>query len=467
MGRLVVISNRVPQPGRAKGSEGGLAVVMRKVIQTQGGLWFGWNGNTEQNANPELTFQTDNRVTYATFSLQEKAYSDYYKGYANSILWPLFHQRPDLVDYRSDYWQGYIAVNQTFARLLQPLLRADDILWIQDYHLIPLGLLLRHAKVNNPLGFFLHTPFPPHELLRTLPDIRYLLKALMAYDLVGLQTPADRRCCIENIACTLRGKPQGQTVQVDHNRVQIKVYPVGIDIESTPSLITQGQQTRDYARLRQGLSPYKLIMGVDRLDYTKGLIHRCLAYKILLRKHPAFLRNTAYLQIAPYSRDDIAAYQHHANVVDHTVRQLNDTYAESDWLPLHYYYRDFMRSTLFALYRLADVGFVMPLRDGMNLVGKEYLVAQDPEDPGSLILSHQAGAAVELDAAIKVNPNDIEGVSNQLARALTMPVDERKDRWQKNMAVLTKNDLMAWQSGFLRDLHGAHHTRCIFTTQVV
>lgn len=457
MSRLIVVSNRVANPDGGKGSEGGLAVGVMAAMEKSGGLWFGWNGKVSnaQAEKPEVV--THGKIEYATIGLKSQEYNNYYKGFANSVLWPLFHQRPELMKYELADFNGYVKANQKFAECLVPLLKPDDTIWIHDYHLIPMGSLLRKMGVTNPIGFFLHTPFPPLDLLRTVPEHREILQQLMAYDLTGFQTQIDFRGFRESIRHSLKCELFENGSASYKGRISwAGVYPIGIETALVPELMEHGRSTQDYSRLKESLGGRKLVIGVDRLDYSKGLEHRFLAYERLLQVHKELHRRLVYLQITPISRGDVQAYGEFAQKIDRITGHIIGTYADFDWMPLRYLNRGFRRNTVLAMYNLAKVGFVTPLRDGMNLVAKEYVAAQDPEDPGVLVLSKMAGAAAELDAAVIVNPYDIGAVAKQLAKATSMPLDERIDRWQKMMDVLTTNNIHAWHQHFLTDLKQAH-----------
>ncbi|MFT5083144.1 MAG: trehalose 6-phosphate synthase [Lentisphaeria bacterium] len=456
MSRLVVVSNRVARPGGGEGSEGGLAVGVNAAMKECGGLWFGWNGKIENRTVSEPVAQESNGVTYVTMSLHKTEYGYYYKGYANSVLWPVFHHRPELMDFHEEDLQGYLAVNKKFAEKLVPMLLPDDTIWIHDYHLIPLGKIFRDMGVTCPIGFFLHTPFPPLDLLRSVPGYRRILESLMFYDLVGFQTETDRRCFLGGVVNGLDGKKLADRHVSAVNRTTLaEVYPIGIETDSVQEIVAKNKFTRDIARLKDSLGDRKLIIGVDRLDYSKGLIHRFKAYEGLLKKYDKYLRKVVYLQISPTSRGDVEAYADLADQIDREAGHIIGTYADFDWMPLRYLNQGFRRGAIFAMYNLARVGFVTPLRDGMNLVAKEYVASQNPENPGVLVLSKMAGAAAELDAALIVNPYDIQAVSNALDQALSMSLDERIARWEKCMSVLKVNDIYTWQEKFMRDLRGS------------
>jgi trehalose 6-phosphate synthase len=458
--RLVVVSNRVAKGGSGKGSAGGLAVGVMAAMEEAGGLWFGWNGKIEKDTDQEPQVETYGNIDYVTLGIKQTEYNHYYKGFANSVLWPLFHQRPDLMNYRASDLTGYMSVNQRFAKTLLRYLRPDDVIWIHDYHLIPLGQMLRDAGVKSPIGYFLHTPFPPLDLLRTVPNHKQILHALMAYDLVGFQTETDHRSFIESIIFSLNGAiHEDSMVAVGNAATYARTYPIGIETESIPDFMRRGQKTTDFQKMRDSLAGRKLLIGVDRLDYSKGLVQRFQAYERLLRNYPQHQRDVVYLQIAPISRGDVKAYGDLAEQLDREAGHIIGTYADFDWMPLRYLNRGFRRATILAMYNLADIGFIAPLRDGMNLVAKEYVAAQDPEDPGVLVLSKMAGASAELDSAVIVNPYDQESVTNTLASALSMPLDERKDRWQQMIRVLRKNNIHNWHSRFLTDLKSVYRRK--------
>ncbi|VUD41223.1 Trehalose-6-phosphate synthase [Thalassocella blandensis] len=453
MSKLIVVSNRVARPGGGSGSEGGLSVGVNAAMKERGGVWFGWNGKIENKNTNELNSYESGNINYVTVGLSKSEYNDYYKGYANSVLWPAFHHRPELMDYHESDLQGYLKVNIKFANLLRPLIDDDDVIWIHDYHLIPLGEILRKMGVNNPIGFFLHTPFPPQDLLRAIPGYKKILEALMEYDLVGFHTETDRRCFTGGVMHGLDGRELNMG-RLSTGRAQTRsgVYPIGIETDNVSEMSGKGKRSTEYTRLRDSLSDRKLIIGVDRLDYSKGLMHRFKAFEGLLKNYPEFLRKVVYLQISPTSRGDVEAYHELAEQIDRLAGHIIGTYADFDWMPIRYINRGFRRATVFAMYQLARVGFVTPLRDGMNLVAKEYLAAQNPEDPGVLVLSKMAGAAAELDAALIVNPYDSQNVSKVLKQALKMPLDERIDRWQHCMEILKRNNIYAWQENFMTDL---------------
>jgi trehalose 6-phosphate synthase len=453
MSRLIVVSNRVAKTdGANKGSTGGLAVGVLAAMEKAGGMWFGWSGKVD-NRNQAPKLETRGSIDYVTINLRPQEYNQYYKGYANSVLWPLFHQRPELMQYSDTDLAGYLQANKKFADALLAYVKPGDTIWIHDYHLIPLGKMLRDAGLKNPIGFFLHTPFPSLDLLRTAPGYKDILKNLMHYNLVGFQTVADHMGFTMGVAQGLGGEIlRNDQLRYRQRLCTARVYPISVETSSLLEVARSGSATDDYKRLKHSLGERKLIIGVDRLDYSKGIPQRLQAYDQLLKNHDEFVRRIVYLQISPTSRGDVQAYGELAKRIDREAGHIIGTYADFDWMPLRYLNRGFRRRTILAMYNLAHVGLVTPLKDGMNLVAKEYVAAQNPENPGVLVLSELAGAADELDAAVVINPYDVNAITNGLAKALNMPLDERIDRWRRMMDVLEKQDIDAWQHQFLKDL---------------
>lgn len=453
MSRLIVVSNRVAKTdGANKGSEGGLAVGVMAAMEKAGGVWFGWSGKVD-NKDSEAKHEVRGNIEYVTINLRQAEYNQYYKGYANSVLWPLFHQRPELMRYSDTDLSGYLQANNKFATELLKIIQPGDTVWIHDYHLIPLGKMLRDAGVKNPIGFFLHTPFPSLDLLRTVPGYQKILKGLLHYDLVGFQTQADHMGFCMGVAQGLGGEIlKNDRLRFEDRHCTARVYPISVETSALPAAAAAGEKADEFKRLYNSLGDRKLIIGVDRLDYSKGLVQRFQAYDKLLNHYKEFIRKVVYLQISPTSRGDVQAYGDLAKRIDREAGHIIGTYADFDWMPLRYLNRGFRRRTILAMYRLAHVGLVTPLKDGMNLVAKEYVAAQNPENPGVLVLSEMAGAADELDAAVVVNPYDVSGITGGIAKALNMPLDERIDRWRKMMDVLEQQDIHAWQSHFLEDL---------------
>ncbi|MCD0505169.1 alpha,alpha-trehalose-phosphate synthase (UDP-forming) [Bordetella petrii] len=454
MSRLIVISNRVAMPTGAK-SPGGLAVGVYDALRDSGGIWLGWNGETVAgHADTPLSTTTQDNITYATFPLAQQEYDRFYRGFSNAVLWPVFHYRPDLGRYRRGDYEGYLQVNRHFAQRLAPLLRPDDVIWVHDYHLLALGGYLREMGVRNHIGFFLHIPFPNAEVFKTIPPYQALAQAMCAYDVAGFQTAADARafsdCCVQFAGADR----EAGGLRTGERRVRVGTYPIGIDVDDVARM-AQARRSRQVAALKAGAVDLKLVISVDRLDYSKGLLERFAAFEQLLEIEPAHRGRVSFVQLAPPSRSDVHGYREIRRELDRAAGRINGKWGELGWTPLRYINRAYERATLMPLLRAAQVGLVTPLRDGMNLVAKEYMAAQAPEDPGVLVLSQFAGAACEMeDGALIVNPYDSEGMARTLSRALHMPLAERIERYQQLLQGLRTHDLAAWKNRFLADLRG-------------
>ncbi|MCC6920590.1 MAG: trehalose-6-phosphate synthase [Alphaproteobacteria bacterium] len=427
MARLVVVSNRVPVPKTRGAQAGGLAVALKEVL-TPGAIWFGWSGRISADTSPVPAQVEARGVTYATLDLSKADYERFYVGFANSALWPLFHFRPSLVRFRREDYVGYREVNRTLAEALAKLLTPGDIVWVHDYHLIPLARYLREAGIQNRIGFFLHIPFAPPSVLQTLPPVGELLADLCQYDLVGFQTREHARDFRDSCERLLAARVDGDRIAFGGRVTRAEAHPIGIDAEPFERDAIRASRSADTQRLAESLHGRALAIGVDRLDYSKGLPNRFDAYARLLGQYPEHLQKVSFLQIAARSREDVVAYRELARELDRLAGDMNGRFAEFDWTPLRYITRAAPRRTLAGFYRMARVGVVTPLHDGMNLVAKEFVAAQDSKDPGVLVLSHFAGAAEELTEALLVNPYDPDQIADAMHRALTMKLDERRER---------------------------------------
>lgn len=456
MSRLVVVSNRIAIPDGSTASAGGLAVGILDALKKTGGLWFGWNGEisaiTEDDDEEKLGIVKKDNITYASVSLSQNDYDLYYCQFSNTVVWPAFHYRLDLVQFQREAWDGYCRVNELLAKRLQPLVEPDDILWIHDYHLLPFAAACRKLGMNNRIGFFLHIPFPTPEIFNALPPHQELLEMMCDYDLLGFQTESDRIAFLESLSLLTQVQNKGpKQHRAFGNSFVTEVYPIGIEPESIKEM-AEGPLPPKMAAMKRELGDAKNIIASERLDYSKGLPERFLAYEALLENFPEHRGNIRYSQIAPTSRGDVQAYQDIRHQLETEAGRINGKYGTLGWTPLYYLNQHFDRRLLMKIFRLTDVGLVTPLRDGMNLVAKEYVAAQDPDDPGVLVLSRFAGAANELTSALIVNPYDRDEVAAALNTALTMPRTERISRYNDMMAVLRKNDITHWRESFLKDL---------------
>jgi trehalose 6-phosphate synthase len=455
MSRLVNVSNRVALP-RGSDSAGGLAVGVRAAMRDTGGLWFGWSGRAAAADAPRSSPQIQRRagVCFATIDIPEALYEPYYSGFSNGTLWPLLHYFLNDLRYRDEQYEAYLAVNQLFANELLPLLRVDDLVWVHDYHLIPLATLLRAHGIGAPLGFFLHIPFPCFEVLRALPVHKELVQHLLAYDLVGFQTETDRQAFLGAARAVCGDGCVDASTGVVHaeRRVRTGVFPIGVDVEEIARAAARGASSGGVRSMTVGLHGRQLIIGVDRLDYSKGLLERFEAYEHFLEESPQYRSKVTYLQLALLGRQKVEAYRHIRDQLEQRAGRINGRFGDIDWTPIRYLNRNFPHGTLIAFLRLARACLVTPLRDGMNLIAKEFICAQDPADPGVLVLSDRAGAACEMSEALLVNPTDTRSVGRMLRIALDMPLSERRARHEKLLAAMRRNDIFAWSSRFLAAL---------------
>ena len=456
LNRLVVISNRVAIPADKVASAGGLAIALKDVLRENGGLWFGWSGKVVKRNSTKAKITTEDNVTFATIDIKRKDFDDYYNGFANRVLWPLFHYRIDLTAFTQDAYEGFQKVNTLFCKKLLPLLKPKDHIWIHDYHLIPLGERLREAGIKQPLGFFLHIPFPAIEVLTTVPTHRDLVKALCAYDVIGFQTHNDLRAFQDYIVCEAKGEIlDNNLVRAFGHTFRAETFPISIDDIEFENYGKQAVKSTWYKRLHKHPGNRRWVLGVDRLDYSKGIAERFLSFKRLLERYPDYRNHVTLIQIAPLSRSEVPEYKKIRAELESLSGHINGSFAQYDWLPINYMNRSFTRTQLAAFYRTSRIGLITPLRDGMNLVAKEYVASQNPDNPGVLVLSRFAGAARELNAALIVNPFDYDGVADAIAQGLEMPLDERKERWRTMREVLRKNSLAKWRDNFINALQNA------------
>src|SRR5688572_24490533 len=447
MSRIVLVSNRVADLSKAS-QAGGVAVAIADTLRARKGLWLGWNGrigdrSEELNTKPALT-EFDG-TTVATLTLSSREHDDYYTGYSNNVLWPVFHTRLDIAQFEAGYYQRYLDVNKRFAQALRPLLKPDDIIWVHDYHMIPFGMELRALGVTNPIGFFLHIPVPPAQTFLAIPEHRELARGLASYDLIGLQSKVDVGNLIDYLQDGVFGRIlQDGRIRAFDRELSIASFPVGIDVDSFI-----GSRPR---RAREMPTATVRLLGVDRLDYTKGLPQKFRAFGRFLEKYPDYRRKVILSQIAPPTRETMVAYTDIKHELETLSGSINGRYGELDWVPIQYIHRATPRKMLVDVYRNSRVGFVTPLRDGMNLVAKEYVAAQDPGDPGVLILSRFAGAAEQMKEALIVNPYDVEEMAKSIKVALEMGLTERQERHQALLDSVRSNNTYDWCRSFLNAL---------------
>ncbi|WP_375402548.1 trehalose-6-phosphate synthase [uncultured Sphingomonas sp.] len=451
MSRLVVISNRVQSlRGPTARNQGGLAVALHGALRKEGGVWFGWSGETVETFTGAIDLEQADDVAIATVDLEPQDVDEYYNGYANRSLWPLFHDRIDLTRFERDFEGGYLRVNQRFATTVRPLIGAGDPLWVHDYHLIPLGRELRRLGVTNRLGFFLHIPWPPSQILMSLPSHEPLVRSLFEYDVVGFQT-RDWLDAFLHYADRHLGAAVGKdgAVTLGERTIRAIVAPIGIDANEFETAARSECACFARDRLHMSATGRSIIVGVDRLDYSKGLPERFASYERFLLRYPDLQGLVLMLQIAPPSREKVDTYRAIRAELDGLSGRINGEHADIDWVPIRYVNKGYPREELAGIYRAARVALVTPLRDGMNLVAKEYVAAQDPDDPGVLILSIFAGAAAQLTDALLVNPYSADEVADAIAHALSMPREERTRRWRGLIENIRREDVFWWRDRFL------------------
>ena len=455
---LVVVSNRVAKAKADEPMAGGLASALLPAVQSCGAIWVGSSGRLREASHKDSFAEIEalGAGAIATVDLPVASYRGYYEGFANSALWPALHSRADLIRASLDDYRCYREVNAFMARGLMRFCRADTAYWIHDYHFLTLGAELRRLGVTRPLGFFLHTPWPSRCVMQSVPHHRDLAEAMLAYDLIGFQTDDDRRNFAEYVRDELGLDVLGDLISSERGISRVASFPIGIDAEAFASRAARAVTRRDFTRLRASLQGVRLAIGVDRVDYSKGLDNRIRAFDRMLVTQPSLKGEVSLLQIAVPSRRQIPTYGQLHHDLATLVGEVNGRHGEVDWAPVRYVNKGYAQSTLAGFYRVAQVGLVTPLHDGMNLVAKEYVAAQNPADPGVLVLSEFAGAAKELDAAVLVNPHDIDGMAQAIGRAFFMPLEERCARWSAMIGKLKANSVQKWFADFVASLAETH-----------
>jgi trehalose 6-phosphate synthase len=449
--KLVVVSNRVARGKANEPMTGGLAAALLPVVENSGAIWVGSSGRVRDGAQKEPFAEIEalGAGALALLDLPAAHYGGYYEGFANSALWPALHSRTDLIRASHEDYFSYREVNSFVARALLRFQKPETAFWIQDYHFLALGAELRNLGVTQPIGFFLHTPWPARAVISGVPHHRELIEAMLAYDLIGFQTQDDCENFLGYLSTDLGVEIENDVVTSRYGKSHIQVFPIGIDPQKFAEQAAKAASHPDVSRLRRSLNGEKLAIGVDRLDYSKGLVNRVRAFDRMWTLQPALARTVSLLQIATPSRGGIEAYGDLQDELAKLVSDVNGRHGEVDWTPIRYLNKGFSQTVLAGLYRTAQVGVVTPLQDGMNLVAKEYVAAQHPADPGVLVLSKFAGAANELDTALLVNPHDIDGMARTIATALLMPLTERRMRWEAMMVKLRAGTIQQWFTDFV------------------
>jgi trehalose 6-phosphate synthase len=452
--RLIVVSNRVACPKGDEPIEGGLAAALVPAVKTSGAIWVGSSrkqtGSTENEGGARM--EPLGRGAVVTIGIPNEQFGGFYEGFANSALWPAFHSRADLIRTNVEHYVSYREVNTLIARSLLRLARPDAMFWVHDYHFLTMASELRKLGIAQPIGFFFHTPFPSRDIILSLPYHGELIQAMLSYDLIGFQTEADLENFADYLQQELKLTGSDNVFTTNQGATRLACFPIGIDVEQFAEQAVTSANQPEARRLRSSLQDSKLVIGVDRVDYSKGLLNRFRAFDQLLQCQPGLKRAVTFLQIGVPSRGKIPVYRQLQAEVAALVGDINGRHSEVDWIPIRYLNRGFSRAALAGFYRAAHVGLVTSLNDGMNLVAKEYVAAQNPLDPGVLVLSRFTGAAKQLDAAVVVNPHDIDAVARAIAQALAMPIEERRERWDVMMETLRSSSLDMWFSDFVSNL---------------
>ena len=449
--RLIAVSNRTAIDPNARA--GGLSVALWDTLKDTKGLWVGWSGKIKDFPSTKSVLLSDDGVDFALCDMSKKQYEGFYLNYANSILWPLFHNRLDLVNFALHDFSHYRDTNLQFANTVAEHANMDDYVWVHDYHFFLLAHELRRKGWSGTLGFFLHIPFPAPDVFRALPEAATLARAICDYDIVGLQSATD----VINLKRFLREDCDGvetgeESMSVFGRCVTIRHCPIGIDAVSFRDAKKSAPAKTATEKLRKFLGDRKLIIGVDRMDYSKGLPQRFEAVSKLFDTYPETHGVTSFMQIAPPSRGVVDEYIQLREQLDGLCGRINGDYGDLDWIPIRYLARPYKREEIAGLYALSDVCLVTPLQDGMNLVAKEFIAAQDPDDPGVLILSQFAGAADQMKDALIVNPYDTEAVAHTIHAALNMPLAERRTRWEALFKGVSNEDINWWRDRFFASL---------------
>ena len=450
MTRVVTVSNRTPGHG-VQSRSGGLVVALSRTTRAHGGLWFGWSGTVRPGGPTAPALREADGVCHATIDLSPDDYAGFYLGYSNAVLWPLCHGFAAGADPQGSHYRSYQHVNSRYASALLPLLRHQDVVWVHDYHLLPLGRWLRAAGADQRIGFFLHVPFPDPSALQALPDGAELVRAMFAYDAIGFQTQGDLDGFVRAArwACGEAHLHPDGVLQTGDQVTRVGVFPIGVDLAAVADEVATSRPARRVIEARELRRRHTLFVAADRLVASKGLAHRLRAYDAYLRQAPPSQRPPLFLQIAAPQVHGTPVDAQLAATVDRMAAQIDSAHAGAAATRLRYLRESVPHAELMGMLRAAHVGLVTPLRDGMNLVAKEFVAAQDPEDPGVLVLSVHAGAARELDSALQVDPLDTVAVAAAMRRAAESSLAERRERHQAMFTALGRHDLRAWHTTFL------------------
>lgn len=465
--RLIIASNRLPvvlaqdKDGswKTKPGSGGLVTALAPVLRNRGGVWIGWSGVVDEDVADvsDLLAPETQTIGYTLdpVALSARERDQYYYGFSNEVIWPLFHDMVSHADFQPKYWKSYVGVNRKFAEAIALQAGMDRFIWVHDYHLMMVARQLRGLGVRDRTGFFLHIPFPSLDIYQQLPWRREILQALLEYDLVGFQTQRDRRNFVQCVRAlypgiAIGGKGQVVTARVGGRDVRLGAFPIGIDFQEFANQAASPEVADAAWYIHENLPNRQLILGVDRLDYSKGIPDRLRAYGNFLERNPEMRGRVSFIQVVVPSRTAVQKYTDLRDEIERLVGRINGQFTRSGWVPVFYVYRSLDRTELLGYYRAAEVALITPLKDGMNLIAKEYC-ASSLEQECVLILSESAGAATQLRVgALLVNPHDVERTADTIHRALTMPTEEKRTRMTKLRRVVRERNVFWWVDLFLR-----------------
>lgn len=460
MSKTIIVSNRLPVKAKIEASElqfvpseGGLATGLGSVYKEGDNVWIGWPGMEFQELQQQRVVENELAASnLKPVFLSQEEINQYYEGFSNEVLWPVFHYMSTYAKYEQSYWQFYQQVNQKFRDAVLEVIEPGDVVWIQDYQLLLLPGMIREVHPEATIGFFLHIPFPSYELFRLIPWREQLLTGMLGADLVGFHTYDDVRHFISSATRVLSASASANVISLNESTTVVDSFPIGIDFEKYQQLVEDPEVNLQLEQLKETFRETQVILSIDRLDYSKGILQRLQAFELLLQEHPDYLEKVVLYMVVVPSRDTVPQYKELHDEIDKLVGHINATHRTQTWHPIHYFYRSFELNTLIALYRLADVALITPMRDGMNLVCKEY-VATRTDNTGVLILSEMAGAAAELHEALIVNPNNIKSIENCIVTALAMSTQEQERRMKSLRYIVAKFNVKHWVRIFVDKLH--------------
>ena len=474
MGKIIIISNRLPVKAVLKGnryqittSEGGLATGLNSIFSgDENGVWIGWPGLDVPKENEDEIREELKAKKLIPVFLSAEEIKQFYEGFSNEILWPIFHYMVTYANYETSYWEHYRKVNEKFCTAVMQVAQPGDVIWVHDYQLLLLPTLLRQQSADFTIGFFLHIPFPSYELFRLIPWRSELLNGMLGADLVGFHTYDDVQHFLLSVSRILQVPYSANVLTCNNRHIVADAFPMGIDDTKFDQLIDENAVKQNLQQLQHDFAGQRVILSIDRLDYSKGILQRLQAFDLFLQENPGYLQIVSLYMIVVPSRDKVQRYKDLRDEIDKLVGNINARYRTNNWSPVNYFYRAFTMEELSALYQFAEVCLVTPMRDGMNLVCKEYIASRRAEN-GVLILSEMAGAAKELIEAIVVNPNNIYQLSESIVAALTMPLEEQKRRMHIMRDLVHRYNVSNWVATFMINLHNAKNRQRSLQTKYI